>query len=152
MRRIAASSGLGLVLVVAAGACGGRAVAPPPATPNALGWRSCGPTDGPAETFVLGDGPLACTEQTKLSGRAHLEVELWTGASLVDTPLALRGTTGTARRCDARGTCNDLEQPTLTFRGDADGTTVGTLRWIEAGAEVVRSFRAAHCAVQVTCG
>ncbi len=139
-------------LAVLVSACGKPAVPPPPATPNAVTWASCGPTDGPARTFAVSDGALSCAEQPKLSGLAHLELEVWSGASLGDVPLALRGTTGAARRCDATGKCSDLEQPTLTFHGDADGSTVGTLRFVEGGVEVVRSFRAAHCDVRVMCG
>jgi hypothetical protein len=144
-----------VVVVVAFAACSGKPAVPPaPASPNAITWASCGPTDGAAQTFVLqdGDAVLSCADQPTFGTRAHYVVELWSGAPLVDAPLALRGTTGRAQKCSAAGACQDLENATLTFHGDANRTTVGTVRFVDAGVEVVRTFRAAHCDVRVMCG
>lgn len=145
-----------LVLLVGSAlalACGGKPAAPPaPSAPNALMWSSCGPTDGPAKTFIVEDGALRCSDQASYGTRAHYELELWSGTPLADVPLALRGTTGHAARCDAAGKCADLLNATFTFHVDGDGSTVGTFRYVEGGVEVARSFRASRCEVHVMCG
>lgn len=146
MKRVA------VMLVAGAAACASKAAAPqPPATPNALMWTSCGPTDGPARTFIVADGTTSCADQPKYPTTARYEIEIWEGAPLADVPLALRGTTGEARRCQAAA-CVPLPSATLTFRGDGDGTTLGTLSFTEGGVQTTRAFRAARCEVHVVCG
>lgn len=142
-----------IVVVAGAAACASKAAAPQaPSTPNAIMWTSCGPTDGPAKTFMVGDAPLTCADESKSHTIARLEIEVWGGAPLADVPLALRGTTGQARRCSAGGACVTLPNAVLTFHADADGTTLGTLSFTEGGVETTRAFRATRCEVHIVCG
>lgn len=142
-----------IVVVAGAAACASKAAAPQaPSTPNAIMWTSCGPTDGPAKTFMVGDTPLTCADESKSHTIARLEIEVWGGAPLADVPLALRGTTGQARRCSAGGACVPLPNAVLTFHADADGTTLGTLSFTEGGVETTRAFRATRCEVHIVCG
>lgn len=139
-------------VALAIAACERTPTAPtPPAAPNALTWSSCGPTDGPARTFIVGDATTSCADQPKYPTTTRYEIEIWEGAPLADVPLALHGTSGEARRCQAAA-CVPLANATLSFHADSDGTTLGTLTFTEGGVETTRAFRAVRCEVHVVCG
>jgi hypothetical protein len=160
-RRALAAHAIAIAIAIAAAgvgacvaSCVGAARAPdgtPPAAPDAITFRSCGPADGAAVTFVVPDTPIDCAAAER-PAVAHLALELWSPSLLEAGSATLSGSSGAARACTAAGECRELAGATLTVRSEPDGTPTGTVTYTDGGRRVTRAFRAASCQVRMICG
>lgn len=110
---------------------------------------TCGPTDGPATSFLVPeDGSIGCADGHSPAG-AHLLLEIWGSPPMGGAKLQLRGEEGHAQRCVA-GSCEELEDARLELAPDhGSGDVTYTLA---DGLERRLHFTTVRCEKRMMCG
>ena len=127
--------------------------APPPGFPTAYATSACAPADGPATHLYLATEPAEALPPPA----PFVEIAIWQGVTALSgrrIEWAGPSINGTARRCDAAGSCSEASSVALQFRPIGPDTTVTgvvTLAFAD-GSTIIGGFNAAWRGTPLMCG